>query len=83
MNLKIVDGCYQVIKLRPSDEVPDNVFCGAFCSATKTDEEISIVTDSDIEMESDAVEKNWKIIKIDEILDFSLMVLVFRLDWIG
>ena len=72
MNLRILSGSYQVIKLKPCDEVPVDVFCGEFGSVTKTDEEISVVAHSKISVKSRNTEQGWKIIKIDEVLDFGL-----------
>ncbi|WP_078554365.1 ACT domain-containing protein [Bacillus alkalicellulosilyticus] len=74
MNLVILDELYSVIKLSTTDDVPSWAGKGEFVSITHTNEELSIVCptvnvpdDNLIEMEPD-----WKCIKIEGPLDFSL-----------
>jgi hypothetical protein len=72
MNLKILGNTYQIVKLKIKDKIPDEIFSSEFYSVTKTGEEISIVTDDRIIIQSENTEKGWKVIKILGILDFSL-----------
>ena len=73
MKLTVLDGAYQIAKLKISDEIPSDVFNQEFCSFTRTDEEISLVVDCKVNMKNVVVEKPWKIIKIKGVLDFSLI----------
>lgn len=79
MKLKILNDLYQVIKLNPTDSLPDNFTNEEFYSFTKTDEEISIVTNSNIEIKSEYSEKDWKIIKIEGKLDFGMIGILAKI----
>ena len=65
MQLKILDKKLKVIKLKESETVPEIVYKQDFYSITKTDEELSIVVDENVDISSDIVEKNWRAIKIE------------------
>ena len=79
MKLKILASKYQVLKLNPNQELLQDIFNKEFYSITKTEEEISIVADNEINIQSDNVEKNWKIIKIEGVLDFSLIGILSKI----
>lgn len=79
MNLKLLKGIYQVIKLEPNDPLPNDIINSAFYSLTKTDEEISIVTNNELNIASKNIEKDWKAIKIVGILDFSLIGILSKI----
>jgi len=76
MNLKLLRDTYQIVRLKPGDKVPQNIFDQEFYSVTGTEHELSIVTSESMAMESENAEKGWKIIEIDGILDFSLTGIV-------
>lgn len=75
MKLKILDSTFSVVKVPPAETIPlwalnSNVF-----SITRTDEELSIVCPSEclpINEQIKEVENDWKCIKVEGILDFSL-----------
>lgn len=79
MNLKLLKGIYQVIKLEPNESLPNDIINSAFYSLTKTDEEISIVTNNELNIASKNIEKDWKVIKIIGILDFSLIGILSKI----
>ena len=73
MKLKILENKLKVLKMKNDSKVPELVLNQSFYSITRTDEELSIVLDENIDVESDVVEYNWRAIKIEGILDFSLI----------
>lgn len=82
MKLKILDNKLKVVKLSPNETVPEIVYRQDFYSITKTDEELSIVIDKDVNISSDIVENNWKAIKIVGTLDFALIGILSRISTI-
>lgn len=82
MELKILDKKLKVIKLNPNETVPETVYKQEFYSITKTDEELSIVVDENVNILSNAIEYNWKAIKIVGILDFSLIGILSKISTI-
>lgn len=73
MKLEILDNKLKVVKLKNNETVPEIVFKQEFYSITKTNEELSIVVDENINITSNIVEYNWRAIKIVGTLDFSLI----------
>ena len=82
MTLKILENTYQIIKLKPTDEIPLDIFNREFYSVTRTEDELSIVADNEIEIKGEDIEKGWKIIKINEKLDFNLTGILSRISGI-
>lgn len=82
MELKILDNKLKVIKLKPNETVPEIVYKQEFYSITKTDEELSIVVDEDVNILSNVVEHNWKAIKIVGTLDFTLIGILSKISTI-
>lgn len=64
MQLKVLENKLKVVKMKKDSEVPKIIFNLNFYSITKTDDELSIVLDEDVNIESDIVEYNWRAIKI-------------------
>lgn len=82
MQLEILDNKLKVVKLNINETVPEVVFKQEFYSITKTNEELSIVVDEDINISSDIVEYNWRAMKIVGTLDFSLIGILSRISTI-
>jgi len=82
MELKILDNKLKVVKLEPNEIVPEIVYKQEFYSITKTDEELSIVVNEDVNILSNAVEDNWKAIKIVGTLDFALIGILSKISTI-
>ncbi len=82
MQLEILNNKLKVVKLNTNETVPEIVFKQEFYSITKTDEELSIVIDEDINVQSDIVEYNWRAIKIVGTLDFALIGILSRISTI-
>ncbi|MCM3672047.1 ACT domain-containing protein [Mesobacillus maritimus] len=75
MKLKILDSTYSVVKLPPTETIPLWALNADVFSITRTDEELSIVCPSECLAINEAlkdVEKDWKCIRVEGVLDFSL-----------
>lgn len=79
MKLKILDNKLKVVKLKISEDVPEIVFKQEFYSITKTDEELSIVVDENIDIVNGIAEYDWRAIKIVGTLDFSLIGILSKI----
>jgi len=83
MELKLLENKYKVIKLNPNEHVDLEVLSKEeIYSITKTDEELSIVVNKDVNIKSDIIEDNWRIIKIVGTLDFSLIGILSKISTI-
>lgn len=75
MQLKILNSTFSVMKLPPTEKIPLwAVNCDVF-SITRTEEELSIVCPSECLPTNEVfkdVENDWKCIKVEGVLDFSL-----------
>lgn len=79
MKLKVLDDKYQVIRLKPDEKLPLEFVSGEFFSITKTEEELSIVVKSGIEIQNNRIEDNWRIMQIVGTLDFSLIGILSKI----
>jgi len=79
MKLTLLDDSYQVIKLKPDDIAPAELNNQEFYSITKTKEEVSIVASCKLNIQCSSIEKPWKIIKIDGILNFNLIGILAKI----
>ncbi len=82
MQLKVLDNKLKVVKMKSDNTVPKIVFNKKFYSITKTDEELSIVVDEDVNIQGEIVEYNWRAIKIVGMLDFSLIGILSKISTI-
>ncbi len=83
MDLKVLEDKYKVIKLKPNENIPIEVLSKEeIYSITKTDEELSIVVKNDVNIKSDIIEDDWRIIKIVGTLDFSLIGILSKISTI-
>ena len=72
LKLAVHDGEYTVHRFAPESTIPDDALMGNFISITRTDDELSIVCDADISLNSEKNEAGWSCIKVLGPLDFSL-----------
>ena len=79
MKLKILDNKLKIVKLEANEIVSEIVYKQEFYSITKTDEELSIVVNEDVNILSNVVEYNWKAIKIVGTLDFALIGILSKI----
>ena len=75
MELKILDLTFSVVKLPPAEKIPSWALTSNVFSITRTDEELSIVCPSECLPANEEIqyaEHDWKCIKVNGMLDFSL-----------
>ncbi|MFS0657175.1 ACT domain-containing protein [Bacillus sp. 179-C3.3 HS] len=73
MNLILLNTTLSVVKLPSSAKVPNWANEGDFVSMTYTEDELSIVCPSSkVPDDVEDVEHDWKCLKVDGVLDFSL-----------
>jgi hypothetical protein len=64
---------YSIYQLGINQPIPSQIFDSGFYSVTRTDDEISIVSNCKPDLEDAKCIRNWKGFKVDGILDFSLV----------
>ena len=75
MKLKILDSTFSVVKISSTEKIPLWALKSDVFSITRTDEELSIVCPSECLSKNEVfkdIENDWKCIKVEGILDFSL-----------
>lgn len=71
MNFKVYKSNYVIYKLNANESIPEWIDTSEFCSITNTEDELSIVC-RDKGIETDITcEKDFRLLKIDGVLDFS------------
>lgn len=79
LTLKLLKEKYGVARLERENEVPNWAFKGEFYSITKTQDELSIVSlEENIPLDIKC-ERNWRILKIEGPLDFSLVGILSKI----
>ena len=79
LKLKLLDGIYAVCRFEDSDKVPSWVNEKEFFSVTKTEDEISVVMLQDKISSDVKAEKDWRILKVEGTLDFSLIGILAKI----
>ena len=79
MVLELFENEYSIYKFTPDFIITENIFSSDFISITKTKDEISIVAPINKLKNFIEAEIGWKIIKINEILDFSLIGIISKI----
>lgn len=89
MNLKmsLLQDKYAVCRINRNERIPEWAYRGEFFSITRTDEELSLVclqenADLDEFGEDAKCEKEWRILKVEGPLDFSLVGILANLSCI-
>lgn len=62
--LEILNGSYSIHQFQPSAKIPAAVLKSKFYNVTRTNEELSIVCESEIEVKSDRCDSGWSCIRI-------------------
>jgi hypothetical protein len=76
INLIPVDGDISIYQLDINQEIPFQFHDSTFYSITKTDDEISIVSNLKLELPDVKFNHGWKAFKVQGILDFSLIGII-------
>lgn len=79
MKFRVLQDFYSVCKLNKRDKIPDWIDKSKFYSITETEDELSIVCYQENVPLYVKSEKNWKIITVDEKLDFSLIGIISKI----
>jgi len=72
LTLKILENQLTIYKFKPTETIPPAVFGSKFYCVVRTDEELSIVCDSSIELVGSERNGGWSCLKVLGPLDFSL-----------
>ena len=72
LTLTVLDKEYSIHRLKPEDEIPRNILGTSFYSISKTGEELSIICESDITINSNKVDAGWSCLKLLSPLDLDL-----------
>jgi hypothetical protein len=70
---------FTIYQFEINAEIPKKIVSSSFCSITRTGEELSVVTNCDVEFENAKVSKVWKGFKVDGLLDFSLVGIIHEI----
>ena len=73
LTMKLMEGLYGVCRLNRDEAIPEWVFQGSFYSVTKTLNELSVVCSQDNIPDEIKCEKDWRILRVEGPLDFSLI----------
>jgi uncharacterized protein len=73
LTMKLMEGTFCVVRLEKDSEIPGWINKGAFYSITRTNDELSIVCLQNSIPQDCKIEKDWRILKIEGVLDFSLV----------
>ena len=77
MEIKVIDKDFTVCKVKSTDDID---FKGDFCFAGKTDEEISLVCETEfVPKNALSREDNWRAFRIEGQLDFSLIGILSKI----
>jgi hypothetical protein len=72
LSLKVLNDTLTVHRLPGASPVPSEVLASRFYSISRTEDELSVVCDSTISLNSDRCEPGWGAIQVAGPLDFSL-----------
>lgn len=79
LTLKATNGLYAVCRLNPDQKIPEWSLNGEFFSISKTDDELSVVCDNDLVPSGVKCEMNWRIMKIEGPLNFSMKGVLYNI----
>ena len=79
LTLDFLDGRFTIHSFSVSNEIPPEVFRSKFFNICKTNEELSIVCPSSLELNSEKSNNNWACIKVIGPLNFNLTGILAKL----
>ncbi len=71
MKLEVLKKSYSLYRFDENREVPRSIYRASFFSVTKTDKELSIICDEDLDFPCCSVEKDLKLIRVAGTLGFN------------
>jgi hypothetical protein len=72
LKLSVLEGLYTIHRFPSDHDIPEQVYGSEFYSISKSEDELSIVCNSSILLNSERSETGWSCIKVSGALDFSL-----------
>ncbi len=78
MQLSILDGIFNLHRLKPKSPIP-NLMTEQFYTIAQTSEELSVVCSDSIDIEADKTESDWRIIKVAGPLDFAMTGVIAKI----
>ena len=72
LKLSVLEGLYTIHRFPSDHDIPEQVYESEFYSISKSEDELSIVCNSSILLNSEKNESGWSCIKVSGALDFSL-----------
>ena len=79
LKIRLLQGTYAVCQINDTEKVPSWVEEKGFFSVTKTEDEISVVMLQDKISKEIKAEKDWRILKVEGTLDFSLIGILAKI----
>ncbi|MGB2956380.1 MAG: ACT domain-containing protein [Anaerolineales bacterium] len=79
LKLELLDGRFAIHRFGETNDIPAEVFRSGFFNICKTDEELSIVCPSSLELNSENSNSDWACIKVIGPLDFNLIGVLAKL----
>jgi hypothetical protein len=76
INLITLPGNYSIYQINDKQKIPSEIFDSGFYSITKTSDEVSIVSDCNVDFENCKRDSDWRGFKVEGILDFSLIGII-------
>ncbi|MCB2358251.1 ACT domain-containing protein [Clostridium estertheticum] len=76
LTMKLLNEKFSVCRLNKNEQMPEWVKDSSFYSITKTSDELSIVCSQDSIPSNIKCEKDWRILKVEGPLDFSLIGII-------
>ena len=72
LKLSVLDGLFTIHRFAADFDIPEQIYESGFYSISKTEDELSIVCNASILLNSEETETGWSCIKVVGPLDFSL-----------
>ena len=82
LRIRLLQGTYAVCQIKDTENILNCFDEKDFFSVTKTEDEISVVMLQDKIASDVKVEKDWRILKVEGILDFSLIGILAKISGI-
>ncbi len=81
LSMKVLENEFSVVRLALDEDIPKWAFESDYFSITKTDDELSIVCDTQVVPSNDnyVIENHWKALKVMGPLDFSLVGILSKI----
>ena len=77
LNLIVLEKTYSIYKFKNDSILPDWIYSSDFYSITKTKDELTVITNQNDSLSEDILcSKDWRIFKIEGLLDFSLIGII-------